>query len=96
VIVADLDLIGVPVHEPKAYAPLIIDCDGMLSLPIAPESVQPVAWRYLEVIQRRREMDVLKLPNSASSDVGRKPSCPARREEVLRPPIRERLDQQAM
>jgi hypothetical protein len=40
VIVADLDLVRIAVDIPKANAPLVIDGDGVLSLPVVLERVR--------------------------------------------------------
>jgi hypothetical protein len=68
-IVADFDVIRVAVDKPKANAPLIVDCDGVLPLPIVLECVKAVARRDPQIIQLGCEMDVLELAHRARSDI---------------------------
>jgi len=50
-VITDFDIVGIAVNKPEADAPLIIDGDGMLTFSVAPESVKPIAARYLQVFQ---------------------------------------------
>jgi len=50
VIVCDLDIVGITIDEPEADAPLVVDRDGVLSLPVLPKLVEPIAGRNLKVI----------------------------------------------
>lgn len=50
VIICDLNIVGIPVDEPEADAPLVVDGDDMLSIPVPTESVEPIAGRNLQVI----------------------------------------------
>jgi hypothetical protein len=50
VIVRDLDLVGIAIHETEAYTPLIVDADRVLSLSILSELMKPVAGRDLKVV----------------------------------------------
>ena len=65
-VIADLDLVGVPIFEPEADSPLIVDRDGVLTLPVSLQRMQPVTRRYPEVIQTRRQIDVLELAGRSS------------------------------
>jgi hypothetical protein len=44
-IVCDLDLVCVPIRETKAYSPLIIDGDRVLTLPVSSQAMQTIARR---------------------------------------------------
>ena len=50
VIVAEFHVIGIAVNEPKADSPLIVDRNGVLSLTVALEWVEPIARRNLQVV----------------------------------------------
>jgi hypothetical protein len=50
VIIDNLDFNGVSIPEPEADAPLIVNTDAPLSLPLALESLKPVAWRHPQVL----------------------------------------------
>jgi hypothetical protein len=52
-IVCDLDLVCVPIRETKAYSPLIIDGDRVLTFPASSQAVQTIARRNPEIIQAR-------------------------------------------
>jgi len=92
VVVADLDVIGIPALEPEADPPLVIDRDRVLALTIALQPVQSVAWRNFEVIRTCREVYVLELACGAVGHVRRKPFRLPRQEELSGPLARERLD----
>jgi hypothetical protein len=50
-VITDFDIVCIAVDKPEAYAPLIIDGDGMLAFSVASESVKPIAGRDLQVFQ---------------------------------------------
>ncbi len=58
-IIGYLDIICIP-FEAKAYAPLVIDGDRVLSLSVARKGVQAIARRNLQVIERGGEIDVFQ------------------------------------
>lgn len=45
-IVTNLDIVGVAIDKPKAYAPLVVYRNGMLPFAVAFKGVQSVAWWY--------------------------------------------------
>jgi len=50
VVIYDLDIVGITIDEPKADTPLVIDRDGILSLPVSPKLVKPITWRNLKIV----------------------------------------------
>jgi len=60
VVVHDLYVECVTVYETKAYPPLIIDRDRMLTFSIAPERMQAVARRDSQILQLLREVQILE------------------------------------
>ena len=94
--VAELDVIGIAVSEPKADSPLIIDGDRVLACPVTLQRVQPITWRHLKVGEPHGDMHEFQLAEGATCQfVGDAPPTP-RAEEFLRAPIREGLDHRAM
>ena len=78
-IVADLDVPGIAIHEPEADPPLIVHRDRVLALPVTLERKQAVAGWNSEVVQLGRQVDILELPRGASGDLRRKtPLAPSR------------------
>ena len=72
----DLDVERVAVMPFKAYSPLFVDADCILSFPVAAESVKHVSWIQHEGIQTwggiqdhqslsRLPLERLKTPNSS-------------------------------
>lgn len=92
VVVGDLDVVGVAVNEPEADAPLVVDRDRVLSLPVPFELMQSVAGRDSQVVKARSQVDVLELPSCPLRDVGRETPRLARHVQVLRVPVPECLD----
>lgn len=95
VIVCDLDVVRIPLDKLEADAPLVVDGDGELPLPVAPKPVQPIAAGYLQVIQVRNQVDVLELSPRTAHYVRRQPFRLPGREQFLCVPVRERLDHQS-
>jgi len=91
-ILADLDVVGVPVLEPEADPPPVVDRDRILALAIAPQPMQPVAWGNLEIIKACREVHVLKLARGSAGHIRREPSGLSSQVDLLGPLVRERLD----
>src|SRR5574340_1449694 len=95
-VVTDLDVIGITIGEAKANTPLVIDGDCMLALAISLQRVKPVPRWHPQVVESRREVDVLELAERPRQDVRRKPLRDAGREELLCAAIGERLDHRGM
>lgn len=53
----------------KAYAPLIVDADGMLPFSVSLEGFEPVARRYAELQQLGDGMKLGQLPQGGALDV---------------------------
>ena len=51
-IVDDFHIVGFAVAPPKANAPLIVDADTVLALPIALERFKRIPWRRPQLIKR--------------------------------------------
>jgi hypothetical protein len=56
VIVDDLYIVRVAVPPVKAYPPLIVHADAVLSSTVAGESFQTVPWRKTKILQRLRRV----------------------------------------
>lgn len=50
-IIHDFNVVRVPILPPKTEAPLLIDPDAVLSMAVAPQSIEPVAGWHTQVIQ---------------------------------------------
>jgi len=91
-VVGQFHIVSITVDEPKADAPLIVDSNGMLSLPLLLEFMKAVARRNLQVAQVGREVKVFELARRTPRDIRRKPSRLASCIQLLRLAVRERLD----
>lgn len=60
VVIAQFDVERIPVDEPKADTPLVVDGDGVKSVAFARERVQAISQRHLQVVQGRRQVHVLQ------------------------------------
>jgi len=49
-VIRDLNVKSVPVRKSKTNAPLIIDADCVLSIPVLPKLVKLVSGRRLEIL----------------------------------------------
>jgi hypothetical protein len=92
VVVRDLDIEGIPVLEPEADAPLIVDGNRILALSISGELVQPVSRRHPQIADATREIDVLDFSPCPPCDLMWQSSRSPRHVELLSVPVRERPD----
>lgn len=91
-VIADLDVVGITIDKAKADTPLIIHRDGILPLSVVPESVKTIAWRYPEIIETRRTVDVLQLAYSSPCNVSGKSLRSPSSEQTASTSICEGLD----
>ena len=77
VVVDDLDVVRVAALPDEADAPLIVDPDRVLALPIAPERLESMPWDAGERLQRRSRIKGLEasLGRRAKSFEGRNPAA---------------------
>ena len=61
-VINDLDVVDISLSPGEAYLPFVIDPDTMLPLAIAFQSLKPVAWRNLQVLERLGAMEIQELP----------------------------------
>jgi hypothetical protein len=61
VVINNFNLVGVPVKPHKAQSPLIVDANAVLTSTIADQSLQSVARRDAQEIQRGRSVQLLQL-----------------------------------
>ena len=95
-VVADFDIIGITVYESKTNAPLVVDRDSVLTLPIVLQRVQVIPRWNLEIVKLRREVYILQFPDSTSRNVGWEALGLSIEEEVTGAAIGERLDHRRM
>ncbi len=82
VVVADFDIIGVTVHETKADAPLIVDCNRALTLSIVFQCVQAISRWNSEIFKLRNQIHILRFSDGTTCNV---------RREALRLAIEEKI-----
>lgn len=68
-VVADFNVVGIAIDEAKTDAPLVVDRYGVLAMPIAPEGVEPVPGRSLQVVEPGCEIHIFELADSPTSDI---------------------------
>jgi len=71
-IVANLAVVRVAVDEPKTDPPLIIDGDGVLALAVTLERMEAIAGWHLQIVQARRQVDILQFACGSPGDLGGK------------------------
>ena len=96
VVVCDLHLVGITIDEPEANAPLIVDTNRVLPLPILSKLMKTISWRNLEVVYSRRQVHVFKFTPRSPGDVRRKASRPSSSVKLLCLLVREGLDHKSM
>src|SRR5207245_10868308 len=90
-IVDDLDIPAFAIAPNKADAPLIVDANTDLTLAVAIQRLQTVAWRHAQIVELLRCVDCKKLRAGAplnvwgqvAHDMSRKDRCCALVAEAL-------------
>src|SRR5712692_6313006 len=90
-IVGNFHVVGVPVPPHKANAPLVIDSDAVLPLPVTVQRLQPVARNGGQIPKFSRSIEHLELPKGRAFD-GMKPPDSFAPEQPLRVTASEALD----
>ena len=72
-VITNLYIIGVSINKPETYAPLVIDGDRVLSLPVAFKCMKPVTWWDLQIIQACSQIQVFKFTHRTFGDFCWKP-----------------------
>lgn len=92
-IVGNFNIKSVAVEPPEADAPLVVDGDGILPFPVTLQPMEPVTWGHLEIVQPRRQVDVLQFAPGSPHDVSRQSVRFTRREKVASVLVGESLYQ---
>jgi len=80
VVVGHLYFVGIAILEAKTHSPLIVDADGVLTLSIAAQGVEPIAGGDSEVVELLCEVNMLQPSDGPANDVWRQPPGVAREE----------------
>src|SRR5207249_11876265 len=91
-IVANLDIVRITINKLKTNAPLIINANGMLTSPIAFQSMEPVTWWEPQIVQARRQVYVFELSRSSPGHIVRESTRSSRQIQIAGATVRERLD----
>ena len=83
-VVANFDVVSIPIDPSKAYSPLVVDPDRMLAFSIAPQLLQPIARRYAQVTEIVSGVYCHQLSPGPLNDVWRERSNGRRLEKLLR------------
>jgi len=76
VVVHDFDIQRITILPTETDAPLVIDPDAMLSLSIALQGFQTIAWRYTKILYTDGAMKVKQLPSRYPLDIAKPPHVP--------------------
>jgi hypothetical protein len=60
-VVDDLDIVGMAIVPFEADPPLVVDPDGPLAFPLAPQGLKPVSGRNPEIVQALRAVKQVQL-----------------------------------
>jgi hypothetical protein len=71
-IIGQFDVICIAVHESKANPPLVVHGDGILSLPIMLQLVQPIARRNLQIVHVSSQIEIFQPSQDPLAKIRRK------------------------
>jgi hypothetical protein len=72
-VIRHFDFRSISVAEPGYNPELIVDPDAVFPLQVALQRLQTIAWRRLQVLQRLRPVQLIKLPQCRFDDRRRVP-----------------------
>jgi hypothetical protein len=70
-VIADFNVVCLTILKTKANAPLRIDRNSVLPLPVARKRMEPIARGYLQIIQTLSQMHIFELPSGSLRHVWR-------------------------
>jgi hypothetical protein len=77
-VVAELDVVRVPIRESKADAPLIVHRDRILASSIPGQRMEPITGWNTQVVEAHGKIDILELSSRSLRNVGWHPPGLAR------------------
>lgn len=95
-VIADLDVVRITVHEPKTNSPLIVHRNGVLPFAVVLQRVKMIARWHFQVAQGRRQVDVLEFACGSPGYIGWETGRLSRQEQVSGAFVRERLDHRSI
>jgi hypothetical protein len=60
-VIDDFDVLGAAVRPSEADAPLVVDANAVLALPVSPQGLQPVPRRNPQIAEATRDLELAKL-----------------------------------
>lgn len=90
-VVAELDVVRVPIRESKADAPLIVHRDRILASSIPGQRMEPITGWNTQVVNARSKIDILELSSRSLRNVWWDPPRFAKGVQLLGTTISERL-----
>jgi hypothetical protein len=91
-VVCNLDLVRVPLPPFEANTILVVNPNAVLAIPIAPETLKPVAGRHSQIPQRSRRIEHLQFLKSGFPQVRRDAATPFFGPKPLRVGVWEGFD----
>jgi hypothetical protein len=91
-VVAELDIVGIPITPAKTNAPLIVHADTMLPGTIAREQLQAIAGRCPQEFETRSGVNQIELSLGAVRHIARQALNVSPHEKSSRPLVGNRLD----
>ena len=95
-VVAELDVVRIPVNEAKTNSPLVVYRNRILALSISCKRVKPITRGNPEILKARREIHIFQLSSRSLCDVSWNTPPFSRRVQLLSAVISERLYHQAI
>ena len=90
--VDDLDLVGIASDPAEADAPLVVDANAVLAVPIAFELLEAISGWGPEILEPHRRVDVAELSEHDAAEVGRKATHVLALPQALSVAVGEMLD----
>jgi hypothetical protein len=74
VVIHDFDIFGTSVRPTETHAELFVDTNTMLPLAIAFQGFQSIPWRYPQIVQSARDLQLPELTSRYGCDVREPPN----------------------
>ena len=91
-VVTDLHIVGIALHEAETNTPLVIDRDRILPFSVTAKYMEAITGRHFQIFEACRQVQIFQLPTRTLRDVGWYLFCPSGRIELTRGAVYESFD----
>jgi len=90
-VIREFNIVCITIFKAETYAPLIVDGNGVLPLSFPLQFMKSITWRYFQILQPGRHIEIFQSPLCPPSNIRRKSFRPPRFVQLQRLLVGKRL-----